>query len=127
MWQDFQMDLLDFPLEGKNGICTERAGKGFLGHQVKFSGTQAAISCHPICFLLALPKCSVFHAIIKVRFSDIREVIFLTLFLHLSRFRRTKLSTFFIQFGKHMGLCVDEEIRPNLFYLSFAAEPRKSK
>lgn len=38
MWQGFQKDLLDFSLEGKNGIYTERAGKGFPGHQVKFSG-----------------------------------------------------------------------------------------
>lgn len=127
MWQGFQKDLLDFSLEGKNGIYTERAGKGFLGHQVKFSGIQATIPCDPVCFLLTLPKCSVFHVVIKVMFSDIREVIFLTLFLHLSHFPCTKLSPFFIQFGKHMGLCVDEEIRPNLVYLSFAAEPRKSK
>lgn len=51
------------------------AGKGFLGHQVKFAGFQAATSCDPICFLLTLPKRSVFHAVIKVRFGDIREVI----------------------------------------------------
>jgi len=49
--------------------------KAFLGHQVKFSGFQAATSCDPVYFLLTLPKCSVFHAVIKARSSDIREAI----------------------------------------------------
>lgn len=53
----FPKGFVRFFLEKKKKAFIQNgAGKGFGGHQVKFSGFQAATSCEPVCFLLTLPK-----------------------------------------------------------------------